>query len=614
MDVVGFDSETWLIKPGRLAPRLVCASFYSSNYGEELYERARAKARLVELLKDDDVLLVAHNAAFDFAVACAIWPSVMPLVFEKYEKGLITDTMLREMLQHIGVGVLRGFRKTDGKLMKMGYNLAEVAQRRLNIKVEKEDTYRLRYSELEGVHADDYPEEARTYAIGDAVLAVKIFLDQEADGKEYLEDEFRQARAHWWLHLMSCWGLRTDKAGIDAFEQELKERFEVVHARLVEEGLMRSNGSRIVKPTQERVKLAYEKAGKKLPLTPGGKPKTDNDTCQQADDEVLELYAEISSLQKQLGADMDLLRLGQTKPIQTRFDPLLKTGRTSSSPNVQNLPRRGKQRECFVPRAGNVFGAADYSQFELRTQAQICYSKLGYSNLREALNGGLDPHLNVAARILGISYEEAEKRKKAGDAVVDDARQAGKVANFGFPGGLGPRSFVHHARKQYGVIVTEEKAEILKAFWLETWPEFQEYFTWISNQVNRGESKIQCLYSNRWMADLSFTEACNGLYQALAAEGAKEAGFLIAKECYVVKSSPLYGCRPVNFVHDEFIVEVPENGQEHEAAMRIAELMVIGAQPAVPDVEVIAEPYLARRWSKKAKAVFKDGRLIPWDI
>ena len=36
-------------------------------------------------------------------------------------------------------------------------------------------------------------------------------------------------------------------------------------------------------------------------------------------------------------------------------------------------------------------------------------SWVGFSKLAEALNRGLDPHLAMAAQILGISYEEAAK-------------------------------------------------------------------------------------------------------------------------------------------------------------------------------------------------------------
>ena len=113
-----------------------------------------------------------------------------------------------------------------------------------------------------------------------------------------------------------------------------------------------------------------------------------------------------------------------------------------------------------------------------------------------------------------------------------------------------------------------------------------------------------------------YTQACNSLFQGLGADATKAAGFLVSYACYVDQDSPLFGCRLVNFVHDEFIVEVPEE-RGHECAMELARLMVEGAKPWLPDVPPkVSEPMLMRYWSKKAKQVWKDGikggRLVPW--
>ena len=50
---------------------------------------------------------------------------------------------------------------------------------------------------------------------------------------------------------------------------------------------------------------------------------------------------------------MPILLKGIKTPVQTRFEPLLETGRTSSSaPNIQNIKRLVGMRECFRPRPG----------------------------------------------------------------------------------------------------------------------------------------------------------------------------------------------------------------------------------------------------------------------
>ena len=81
---------------------------------------------------------------------------------------------------------------------------------------------------------------------------------------------------------------------------------------------------------------------------------------------------------------------------------------------------------------------------------------------------------------------------------------------------------------------------------------------------------------------------------------------------HVDARSPLYGCRTVAFVHDEFILEAPAN-RAPEAAERLAEVMIEGMREVVPDVRVSVEAVLCDRWHKGAKPV-RDaaGRLTVW--
>ena len=607
---IAIDTETGLIRPGLLAPPLVCVSVAHES-GVELVHQSESREWITAMLESDR-LLVGHNIAYDFGVIAARFPELLPLIFAKYERGEITDTEIREKLLHIAMGCYRKYERTDGRWVHLSYSLAACAERHLSIVLEKDglSSWRLRYQELIDVPIVWWPQEAVSYALDDATATRGVYLSQrEGDDHGWLEDEHRQARAAWWLHLMSCWGLRTDAAGVRAFAQEIQADHDRVAADLIAAGLMRKTGSRDTKAAASRMRSVCAVKGIAVVLTPTGKPKLDADCCESTGDPILEGYARISSLKKQLSTDVPLLEQGTSTAIQPRFEVLLETGRTSSSPNVQNLPRKGGMRECFVPREGNVFAAADYAQFELRTVAQVCLNVFKSSRLADALNAGFDPHLEIARRILGITYEDALKAKHEPD--VDNARQVGKVGNFGFPGGLGIARFVTFARKQYGVEITEQEAAALKDYWLQAWPEFRDYFKWVGDQCDERVPRIKHHFSNRFRGNVSFCEACNSFFQGLAADAAKAAGFLIARACYVEPGSPLFGCRPVNFVHDEFILEAPEH-RAADAAVELARLMVLGASPFLPDVPPLAEPYLMRRWSKKAGPIFKDGRLIPW--
>jgi hypothetical protein len=66
-------------------------------------------------------------------------------------------------------------------------------------------------------------------------------------------------------------------------------------------------------------------------------------------------------------------------------------------------------------------------------------------------------------------------------------------------------------------------------------------------------------------------------------------------------------------VHDEILIELPEDADHAAEARRVESIMNREMQRVTGTVPVACEYALARRWSKKAKAVFEDGRLIPWE-
>lgn len=110
----------------------------------------------------------------------------------------------------------------------------------------------------------------------------------------------------------------------------------------------------------------------------------------------------------------------------------------------------------------------------------------------------------------------------------------------------------------------------------------------------------------------------NTLFQGLAADAAKSAGYEVARAMYTGRDSrgvaypALEGSYLLNFVHDELIFESPAD-RAHDAAMAAAEIMERVAAEWIPHVPPKVEPALMRRWSKEAGPVYKDGRLVPWE-
>jgi DNA polymerase-1 len=312
---------------------------------------------------------------------------------------------------------------------------------------------------------------------------------------------------------------------------------------------------------------------------------------------------------------------------------------------MQQPMRKGGVRECFVPRPGFLFLATDYSFIELVSWAQVCLDLFGVSDLADLIREGKDPHsvmaveiLHAAGEHLDIDYDGFRTALKAGEEWAADARQLAKAANFGLPGGLGAKTFIDFAWANYGVRISLEKAENVKRIWKRMYREADMYFAHIKSLGGAyGESfQIVQLRSGRVRGGCTFTSAANSFFQGLTADGTEEADWRITKECYLGSSDlalaaevragrrapePLYGCRPVAFLHDEFILEVPGDDTTeasidavHAANVRLKEHMIEGMKVFVPDVPVGAEESLMRRWYKGAKPVFDEkGRLRVWE-
>jgi len=616
VQVVALDSETGVTAPARMAPPLVCVSEAGSRtklwhvldpdlvpYLEATFERAAA----------GELLIVGHHFAYDAAVFISHAPSLAEVVFAAYDAGQVGDTMIRQKLLDIAGGCYRGY--TDprtGKSTVYKYSLDALAQRHFNRKLDKEGPWRLHYARLLDVPLDDWPHDAVDYAMGDAVTTLDAWcIQEEQAGRDpgVLEDEPRQVRAALALQLASVWGIRTDPEMVQRLKRDAEDEIAAVRPILIEAGLIRSNGCRRMKYAQERM-LEVNPNGKK---TDTGRPCVDEEACEDTGDPAFIALARYGKAQNLISKDVKALATGVRLPIHTRFDSLMETGRTSSSGtyNLQNPRRKQGVRECFVPREGNVLVACDYDKAELHTLSQVCIMVTGKSRLGERLNAGFDPHLDLGAQLLGITYDEAALRKK--DPEVKNARQASKAGNFGYPGGMGPKGFQAYAKTQYGVDFDLTFCKKLRENWLQTWPEVEEYFDWVRRLCGEaGIANVIHFFSNRRRGLIPYTVACNTFFQGLAADGAKAAMWQICRRQYADPGSPLWGTRTVNFVHDEFIIEAPE-GHAHDAAMELQRVMVDEYSKWVPDVPVRASPAIMRRWSKAAEPAWRNGKLIPWE-
>lgn len=653
---VAVDTETFLIRPGLLVPRLVCLSAAwagdtpawvpSSAIVDDhaaLLDAEDAHDALPAILAEDE--LVFANAPYDLAVAARHRPDVLPTVFRLVEDGRVRDVQVRERLILL----------SRGELTRARVSLADLVYRYLGEARGKDlaatkgpDAWRMRYAELDGIDLDRWPDAAVAYALDDARLTLEVYDAQAArpldaggypvvlpDGSVVSED--REVRAAWALHLAAAWGLRTDPVAVEDLVRRLEA--EAAAGRTAGEagGWVRTSppakaGTLDKKALQAVVSAAYGGDPPKTAPTktfPNGQVSIATDTLLDAAERpgapaTLRAYADSLRASKVLSVWTEPLRHATRAPSTYRVAHLLETGRTSvSDPPWQQPPRAGGVRECVVPRPGMLLCSVDYDYAELVALAQVhIWMGLG-DTLARVINAGRDPHNWMAAEIRTMqgtrtTYEEVVAAIAAKEPWGEHYRQLAKVENFGLSGGLGAARFVDYAAG-YGVIfdpdpkVAVQKSHDLRNLWLRAIPEMPGYFAVFARALSvRDTITVQQHVSGRVRGGVGYTDGCNGFFQGLIADVAKDALWRLQRAAYVESSSPFYGSRPLLLLHDEVIAEVPET-RAHEAAEEMARLMLAAAADHIPDVTMRAEPALQRRWYKGAKTVRDNtGRLVPW--
>lgn len=643
--LLAVDTETFPIRAGELAPALVCVQLATSDHTTILNKDDGASEIEFALLYGDS--LVFHNAPYDLAVLARHRPTLLPAIFAALDAGRIKDTEVREKLLQIADGTLKFDEDDDGNPVKVGYSLADLFSRYYPEKLsdpaiqgwisEKDapDSWRLRYHELDGKPVGEWPYAAKRYAWLDAVITRAVYLAQSRrNGGSQVVNEDEQVRASFALHLISCHGMTTDAAYVEKLRAKLDLEYDRLQTALIKDGMITAprakksgknkgqptKAKRNLKELRELVAQVYADLGKPVPYAYDKKTRKPSknvaytrEVLESTKHPTLVAFADLGAVEKVRNTYLPVLEQGTTAPINCRYNVLAASGRTSCySPNLQNIPRKGGVRDAFIARLGTVLAFCDYKAIEAACLAQCNIWIQGFSDMADAINGGMDLHYMVAALdTLNIPYEEAVRLGEAGDETVKEARQGAKAENYGWPGALGPKSFVDYARKTYGVLFTEEEAADRKGRWLKRFREMPGFFEYVKKQT-KYTKKITQFVSNRVRGGLGFCDAANTLFQGLAADGIKLALWNVSKACYLDESSPLYGSRPVAMIHDEIIAELPED-KAHEAAEELSRLMREAMRVYVPDVKIETSLALARYWAKDAKETRdSSGRLVCW--
>jgi DNA polymerase I len=631
-----WDFETHLIKPGLTAPKMVCLSTAEMGQDAKLYTREEGLDVAERIVEEN--LSGGHHIFFDLGVLAADRPRSIPKIFRAFDEGRLHCTKIRQMMIDNCNGQLKfEWNEETMEYKKQNYQLFRLVQRHLgyDISAQKKggNVWRMRYSELDDVPLSEWPEDAKQYPKDDAIETRDVWVSQQEKDidPESIPGFEAEMRSAWALNLMGTHGVRTDPKAVAEYKAELKIDFARYVKVCQEHGFRRDGGkqgiSRDMKKIQGAIERWYKDHERKMRLTPKGKVATDREQLTTTDHKGLNAVAESVRAEKLLTTYVAALERGTVVPLNPNYNPIIETFRTSCSGgmkidgvpvgmNVQNLPRKGKVRECIIPREGNIFAFCDYDTLEMRTLAQICLDLFGYSEIAEAIKAGRDLHLDLAASMLNMSYEMALARFNAGDAEMINARQFCKIGNYGFAGGMGPRAFVDYAKSMGGIIVTPDQAMSLWKGFRARWREMNDYFAHCAFLAGDGNAEhVVFERTGQVRGDVPYTAICNGFFQHLAARGAKDSCYDVAKECYVETSSPLFGCRPWLFAHDEIGMEIPYEAfgpkRTHEAAMRLQQVMIGTMKRWVPGVPIGATVAMTRRWYKGADPLVEKGLLVP---
>lgn len=358
------------------------------------------------------------------------------------------------------------------------------------------------------------------------------------------------------LFRMERVGVRVDREYLRRLARELRERLK----ELEEEAHRLAGEVFNLRSGRDLSRILFQKLG-----LPRGK-RTPKGTGYSTDVEVLSELAKQHPLPERLLRYRSLYKLLSTyvEPLLALADPNDRvhttfhqtgtaTGRLSSSdPNLQNIPIKGEEgewiRRAFVAEEGWKLLSADYSQIELRLLAHFS----GDENLRRAFLEGRDIHAATAAEIFGICPEE----------VTPEMRRLAKVINFGIAYGMSAFGLA----KELGLDLAQARAFIERYF--QRYPGVKRYMEekvaearekgYVTTLLGRRRPIPGLRAREKSVREFAERTAINTPIQGSGADLIKLAMLAIDRRL----AQGGYAARLILQVHDELLLEVPEEEME----------------------------------------------------
>lgn len=313
--------------------------------------------------------------------------------------------------------------------------------------------------------------------------------------------------------------------------------------------------------------------------------------------ELLDKYREVSKIISTYGIGF-LDNINKTTGrVHTSFWQILNTFRLSSNePNLQNIPRDNKFRNCFKPREGYSWISIDYSGQELRLMADFS----GEKGFIDVLNSGEDLHCYAGSMMFRRQITKADK----------EDRTKAKTINFMKPYGGGPPKLADLLN-----IELIEAEELFKVY-ENSFPTLNKYlkdqfslgirqgFIRIANPHNgirwfpkiEEARKLRELEDKDWKSILSLEGKCGRDAMNTPIQGT---GAAIVKEAMVETRKLLkeYNGYMLLQVHDEICFEI-KNDQIDKFKEEAEKIMIECGNKYVTKVNMEVESSISDKWNK----------------
>ena len=394
-------------------------------------------------------------------------------------------------------------------------------------------------------------------------VSIRLTTEIEANGQEDLLYKVEMPLAEV-LASMEHLGFMVDRKGIAEFTQKISAELQQIQAEIYE---LAGEEFNINSPKQLGV-ILFEKMG--LPA----KKKTKSGYSTNAD--VLESLQNESPIIEKILCFRTLSKLystycegllkviGEDGRIHSSFiQTETRTGRISSTePNLQNIPVRkeiGREmRKFFIAKDGCLLADADYSQIELRVLSHIADDE----EMLKAFNNEVDIHTVTASEVFNMPLE----------MVTPLMRSRAKAVNFGIVYGIGAFSLA----KDIGV--TRKEADDYIKGYLRLYAGVDKYMeTVVADAKEKGY--VATLWGRRrYLPEL---KSSNGMLRAFGERVARNMPIQgTAADIIKIAMVRVYNrlkdenmeAKLILQVHDELIVEAPENEIEKAAKILSEEM------------------------------------------